>query len=255
MNAESARIESIDACLPQTQCTRCGYPSCHAYAQAIARDETDINQCPPGDEATIAALARLLSLAPKPLNPRHGRHEPRRRAVIDESRCIGCRKCLDVCPVDAIVGAHKFMHIVIAGDCTGCELCLPPCPVDCIQMVEVGAASAPTLACCTRTYECRGRRTRRSDLPRKRGRVNSAADEREELWLEYSRDETETWRAKTDARLARLTHLRGKRARGGAVRTGIQLRNPPAPAQMRVEIQAAIARVKRKRASPRAPET
>jgi electron transport complex protein RnfB len=124
----------IDALLPQTQCTRCGYAGCQPYAAAIANGEAQINQCPPGGSATIAALAALLGRPVQPLNPVHGVESPPRVAWIDESRCIGCARCLAPCPVDAIVGAAKYMHTVIAGRCTGCELCLPPCPVDCIEM-------------------------------------------------------------------------------------------------------------------------
>jgi electron transport complex protein RnfB len=128
---------SIDALLPQTQCTRCGYEGCRPYAEAIARGEADINQCPPGGDEAIASLARLLSREAKPLNPANGAHRPPLVAVIDEAACIGCTKCIAACPVDAIVGASKRMHTVIASWCTGCELCLPPCPVDCIALVAV----------------------------------------------------------------------------------------------------------------------
>jgi electron transport complex protein RnfB len=135
---------AIDALLPQTQCTRCGYPACRPYAQAIARGEADINQCPPGGPATISALAHLLGRPEKPLNPANGVESAPMVAFIDESRCIGCAKCLPACPVDAIVGAQKYMHTVIAAQCTGCELCLPPCPVDCISMVPArDAGGAP----------------------------------------------------------------------------------------------------------------
>jgi electron transport complex protein RnfB len=126
--------ERIDALLPQTQCTRCGYPGCSPYASAIAHGDADINQCPPGGTATIEALAALLGRRFKPLNPAHGVESPPSVAWIDEERCIGCARCLSPCPVDAIVGASKFLHTVIADRCTGCELCLPPCPVDCIEM-------------------------------------------------------------------------------------------------------------------------
>jgi electron transport complex protein RnfB len=126
--------ERIDALLPQTQCTRCGYAGCAPYAAAIAAGEAAINQCPPGGAATIAALALLLDRPALPLNPAHGVEAAPQIAWIDESRCIGCAKCLAPCPVDAIVGAAKFLHTVLVGRCTGCELCLPPCPVDCIEM-------------------------------------------------------------------------------------------------------------------------
>ena len=124
----------IDALLPQTQCTRCGYAGCMPYAAAIAAGEAPINQCPPGGAATIESLADLLHRPILPLNPANGVEVPLTVAWIDESRCIGCARCLAPCPVDAIVGAQKFMHTVIAERCTGCELCLPPCPVDCIEM-------------------------------------------------------------------------------------------------------------------------
>ena len=127
-------IERIDALLPQTQCRQCGFAGCHPYAQAIAAGRADINQCPPGGEAVIQALAALLNRAPKPLNPKHGVHKPRQVAVIDEQDCIGCTLCIQICPVDAILGAAKLMHTVIAQECTGCELCLPPCPVNCIML-------------------------------------------------------------------------------------------------------------------------
>jgi electron transport complex protein RnfB len=131
-------VDKIDALLPQTQCGQCTYPGCRPYAQAIANGEADINQCPPGGEATIIALADLLGRDPKPLNPEHGVEEDVKTvAVIDEQICIGCTLCIQACPVDAILGAAKQMHTVIAEECTGCDLCLPPCPVDCIEMVPV----------------------------------------------------------------------------------------------------------------------
>ncbi len=133
----SELIDAIDALLPQTQCTRCGYAGCRPYAAAIATGEADINQCPPGGDATIHALAVRLGRNFKPLNPANGVATPPRVAVIDEERCIGCAKCLPACPVDAIVGAQRFMHTVLSAQCNGCELCLPPCPVDCIEMRPV----------------------------------------------------------------------------------------------------------------------
>ncbi len=136
----SDRVAAIDAWLPQTQCTRCGYPSCRAYAEAIAQGASEISRCPPGGGTTLTGLARLLGRPYLPLDPRVGAPRPRVRAVIDEALCIGCRKCLEVCPVDAILGARRLMHSVIASECTGCELCLPPCPVDCIWLVPVAVA-------------------------------------------------------------------------------------------------------------------
>jgi electron transport complex protein RnfB len=136
MRGESAAelTARIDALLPQTQCTRCGYAGCSPYAAAIESGEAQINQCPPGGDATIRNLAHLLNRPVLALNPSNGAEAPPRVAFIDESRCIGCARCLTPCPVDAIVGAQKYMHTVLEDVCTGCELCLPPCPVDCIEM-------------------------------------------------------------------------------------------------------------------------
>ncbi|MGD8357596.1 MAG: electron transport complex subunit RsxB [Lysobacterales bacterium] len=128
-------VDSIDKLLPQTQCGQCNFPGCRPYAEAIAAEKAPINQCPPGGEATIRALADLLGVEPLPLNPENGEETPRTVALIDEQTCIGCTLCIQACPVDAIVGAPKLMHTVIAAECTGCDLCLPPCPVDCIEMV------------------------------------------------------------------------------------------------------------------------
>jgi H+/Na+-translocating ferredoxin:NAD+ oxidoreductase subunit B len=127
--------EAIDQLLPQTQCTRCGYAGCRPYADAIASGEANINQCPPGGSITIHALAQLLGRESLPLNPANGTEGPALVAQIDETRCIGCAKCLPPCPVDAIVGARKRMHTVLVDLCTGCELCVAPCPVDCIVIL------------------------------------------------------------------------------------------------------------------------
>jgi len=128
-------IDRIDRILPQTQCTRCGYPACRPYAEAIASGAADINQCPPGGAEGTRQLARLLGRAVKPLNPDNGVEQARRIAFIREPECIGCTKCIQACPVDAILGAAKLMHTVIAELCTGCDLCVAPCPVDCIDMI------------------------------------------------------------------------------------------------------------------------
>jgi electron transport complex protein RnfB len=130
-------VTQIDALLPQTQCRQCNYPGCRPYAEAIASGAADINQCPPGGQVTIHALAELLGREPKPLNPQHGVESEKMVAVIDEDRCIGCVLCLKACPVDAILGASKQMHTVIADECTGCKLCIAPCPVDCIEMQPI----------------------------------------------------------------------------------------------------------------------
>ena len=131
-------VEQIDALLPQTQCGQCSYPGCRPYAEAIAGGEEKINKCPPGGESTIAAIADLLGVEPEPLDAEPGTEkESAMVAVIREDECIGCTKCIQACPVDAILGAAKQMHTVIADECTGCDLCLDPCPVDCIDMVPV----------------------------------------------------------------------------------------------------------------------
>lgn len=133
----SPLVDAIDALLPQTQCTRCGYAGCRPYAEAIAAGSAPINQCPPGGAAGIAELAALLRRAVLPLNPANGAEKPLAVAVIDEALCIGCTLCIQACPVDCIVGAPTKMHTVIESQCTGCDLCLPPCPMDCIAMVPV----------------------------------------------------------------------------------------------------------------------
>lgn len=144
--------ERINAALPQTQCTRCGYPDCASYAQAVAEGLAPINQCPPGGLEGVARLAAITGHAVVPLNPVHGLPAPRTVAVIDEDWCIGCTLCIKACPTDAIVGANKLMHTVIAAHCTGCELCIPVCPVDCIQLENASgtatgwAAWTPTQA-------------------------------------------------------------------------------------------------------------
>lgn len=142
MNIESSfhtLADRIDAILPQTQCEQCGYHGCRPYAEAIARGEASINQCPPGGAAGIERLASLLNRPIVPLDPDHGVEKPRALARIVEADCIGCTKCIQACPVDAIVGASKVMHTVIADDCTGCELCVPACPVDCIVLLPMPA--------------------------------------------------------------------------------------------------------------------
>jgi len=134
MTGLAARILAL---LPQTQCTRCGYPDCAAYAQALAQGQADINQCPPGGAQGVERLARLIGCDSKPLNPDNGTEAARNIVWIDEAWCIGCTLCIKACPVDAIVGSNKLMHTVIDPYCTGCELCLPVCPVDCIVVENV----------------------------------------------------------------------------------------------------------------------
>lgn len=202
--------DTIDAWLPQIQCTRCGYPRCRDYAEAVATGAADLNQCPPGGEVTITALAQLLDETPKPLNPAYGPHTPRQRAVIDEPACIGCRKCIDVCPVDAILGARKLMHTVLDADCNGCALCVPACPVDCIALVPVAIPS-------------------HTDSP----------------WPEFVLSEIERWRRRTESRLARLKkNIRASRIAKTAPASATSERE-----RIRAEIRAAVSRVHARKSS------
>ena len=131
-------VDKLDAALPQTQCGQCTFPGCHPYAEAIAKGEAGINQCPPGGESTIQELADIMGVEAIPLDEEHGEHSDIPEvAIIIEDQCIGCTLCIQACPVDAIFGAAKQMHTVIESECTGCELCLPPCPVDCIVMIPI----------------------------------------------------------------------------------------------------------------------
>jgi len=130
-------VQKIDSILPQTQCGQCSYTGCMPYANAISKGEAGINQCPPGGEIVIHALAELMDVKYKPLDESYGISKPTAVAFIDEDTCIGCTFCIQACPVDAILGAAKQMHTIIEKECTGCELCLPPCPVDCITMPEI----------------------------------------------------------------------------------------------------------------------
>lgn len=137
-----ALIERLDRILPQTQCGQCGYAGCRPYAAAMAAGEADVDRCPPGGDAGARALAKVLGVAAKPYDRNRGEHKPPLVAVIVEADCIGCTKCIQACPVDAIIGAAKHMHTVIEPLCTGCELCIPACPVDCIVL----AAPLPVAA-------------------------------------------------------------------------------------------------------------
>ena len=157
-----ALFQCLNDALPQTQCTRCGFPDCASYASAMAEGQAPINQCPPGGQEGIERLAALTGQAVLPLNPEHGMEGPRRVAIIDEAWCIGCTLCIKACPIDAILGANKMMHTVIAPWCTGCELCIPVCPVDCIALENVtgnatgwAAWSAEQAATARRRYEAR----------------------------------------------------------------------------------------------------
>lgn len=174
--------ERIDALLPQTQCTRCGFAGCRPYAEALAAGTAVLNRCPPGGRPVIAALAALLGVPPRPLDPDCGAEDAPRVVLIDEPACIGCARCIEVCPTDAIVGARKWMHAVIAGDCSGCDLCIPVCPVDCILPVPApgypaaildGAAIARRARHFGRLFTARQARLRR-DQQRRRAALAAA---------------------------------------------------------------------------------
>ncbi len=206
-------VQAVDAWLPQTQCTQCGYSGCRPYAEAITRGEADVNQCPPGGEVTVNALAKLLNVEARPLNPKHGVHKPRAVAWIEEELCIGCTLCIQACPVDAILGAPKQMHTVLTQECTGCELCLAPCPVDCIHMLAVAVKSPGP-------------------------------------WPDYSRAEADRARQRTQARMDRLP---GKKAAARNIenprRPAVARDNLPSKesAARKAEIRAAVERVKARR--------
>jgi electron transport complex protein RnfB len=169
-------VERIEELLPQTQCTRCGYTGCRPYAEALAQGMAAINRCPPGGREGIAALAALLDRSPLPLDPSCGREEPATLAFIEAHACIGCARCLPVCPVDAIIGAQHYLHTVLERECNGCELCLAACPVDCIVMLpRPDAQSAPTAAANRERYD------------RHRQRLEFHASERERLLSDRKR--------------------------------------------------------------------
>jgi electron transport complex protein RnfB len=168
-DSNRALVARLNAALPQTQCTRCGFPDCLSYAQAIADEAADINQCPPGGAEGIARLAVLTGRPTLPLSTNHGLEGPRFLAVIDEAWCIGCTLCIAACPVDCIVGAPKQVHVVVDAQCTGCELCLPACPVDCISLLDVtpqltgwAAWSQPQADEAAQRYQFHQRRERRA---------------------------------------------------------------------------------------------
>jgi len=171
----------IDAVLPQTQCTRCGFAGCRPYADAVAAGTADINRCPPGGDPVIAALAALTGRSPRPLDPACGTSEPLRVAVIDEAACIGCTLCIAACPVDAILGAQKRMHAVLPSLCSGCELCVPPCPVDCITMAPADREwTSADAASAQSRHEARAvRLARRERIAQRRPAAEAARAERQ----------------------------------------------------------------------------
>jgi electron transport complex protein RnfB len=210
-----ARVIEIDSWLPQTQCTKCGYPRCQEYASAIEDGSADINLCPPGGDTTIRGLAAVTGRIGKPLDPDVGPHEARTVAYIDEGACIGCVMCIRACPVDAIVGAKKLMHTVLADDCTGCNLCVEPCPVDCISMRPTSPAT-----------------------PGSGGR-----------WPDYSPESTSKARGATQARLLRLARREKERNSTKRLR---QRRRKKGNDELREYIQAAVDRQRAARRQGRA---
>ncbi|MGC4077758.1 MAG: electron transport complex subunit RsxB [Rubrivivax sp.] len=214
----AALADRLDAALPQTQCTRCGYADCRAYAEALAAGSASVDRCPPGGAEGVARLAALLDVAPLPLDPAHGTEGPRGLAVVDESWCIGCTLCIKACPVDCIVGAPKRMHTVIDTLCTGCGLCLPACPVDCIAMVDITP-----------------------------GRSGWAA------WSTEQADEARSRYAARRARLAREKHENDERLAAKAAAKLADLPNqtrltdPAAIDRKRAVIEAALARARARR--------
>ncbi len=214
--ANKSLADLVEGLLPQTQCTKCGYPSCRLYAEAIANGEANINQCPPGGAEGIARISGLLGRPVTPLNPDNGIERPRPVAVIDENLCIGCTLCIQACPVDAILGGPKLMHTIISNLCTGCDLCVAPCPVDCISMVPI-------------TGEQTG-------------------------WAAWSQEQADAARVRHDMRTARLQREQAEHEVKLADRAAKLREAPTAEAKAEQDrkkaiIQAAMERVKQKKAS------
>jgi electron transport complex protein RnfB len=210
----------IDALLPQTQCTKCGFPGCRPYAEAVAAGEADIDRCPPGGEPGIARLAALLGRRPPPLDLGRGAPGVARVAVIDEALCIGCTLCIQACPVDAIVGSAKRMHTVLAAQCSGCELCVPPCPVDCIAMLAIEDA---------------------------RALGHAVAERPEPLWQLRAHQ----WRDRFEARRERLASHKAEQeqrlADKAARKVATLPADDPAAARKRAVVEAALARARARR--------
>jgi electron transport complex protein RnfB len=198
-------VDRIDRLLPQTQCEQCGFPGCRPYAEALARAEVDIDRCPPGGDSGAHALASLLGREPRPVDRSRGETKLPQIVWIDESVCIGCTKCIQACPVDAIIGASKRMHTIIEAECTGCELCIAPCPVDCIHIRPIINA-----------------RHSASEVGPERGRNRFAArlarhtrDEAERDLRLKARLQTETTSASADPIAAALARARARRGTPG----------------------------------------
>ncbi|WP_454874638.1 electron transport complex subunit RsxB [Paraburkholderia xenovorans] len=220
------RVEDL---LPQTQCTKCGYPACRPYAEAVASGAANYNQCPPGGAEGIARLAALLGKPVIPLNSANGVERPRPLAVIDEQVCIGCTLCMQACPVDAIVGAPKQMHTVIAELCTGCDLCVPPCPVDCIALPPV-TGQATGWAAWSQAQ---------ADAARER-------HERREARLAREREAAEARAAARRAGSSPAAQVTGT-AQAGAVAPSAAPAVEDAEAKKRAIIQAALERARKKK--------
>jgi Na+-translocating ferredoxin:NAD+ oxidoreductase subunit B len=209
----TARVDQIDALLPQTQCTRCGYADCRSYATAIIEDGEAINRCPPGGQEGVHRLARATGRPPQDLDPACGAEGPHRLAVIDEAWCIGCTLCIKACPVDCIIGSNKRMHTVIEAQCTGCELCIPACPVDCIALVETTpgrsgwqAWSPAQAAEAKARYEARTHRSAiaaQAHAQRQLAKAQHKLDHLETLTRTNTPSELERKRAVIEAALAR----------------------------------------------------
>jgi Na+-translocating ferredoxin:NAD+ oxidoreductase subunit B len=224
----SGLSEQINALLPQTQCTKCGFQGCLPYAEAIATGEA-INRCPPGGPETIQRLALLTGRPVQLLNPEVGIHTPLRLAVIREDECIGCTKCIQACPVDAIVGAARLMHTVITQHCTGCDLCVEPCPVDCIDMISVGQEIAAPSAEQSQTWKLRYQRRQRRLSEEARLVQARRLDKLKDKIAALDRGET-LQRQSTDPATTALAKT---------------------PAQLRVDIEAAVARTRARKAALR----
>jgi electron transport complex protein RnfB len=211
----------IDAVLPQTQCRKCGYDGCRPYADAVAAGEA-INRCPPGGAAVIRKLSRLTRRPAVALDASCGLHKSPQVALIDEARCIGCTLCIQACPVDAIVGAPKLMHTVLATDCTGCELCLPPCPVDCIELLPRAWRPADLLP---------GHARARADRARRRFERRNARMERD--------------------RREHADRMAARSARDAQALRAVSYDGPDAQARKRAIVEAALQRAREKLAAPR----